>query len=137
MTLSMEKLVALCKRRGFVYPSSEVYGGLVSAWDYGPLGVALKNRIRDEWWREMTQLHDNIVGLDSSILMHPKVWEASGHVDNFSDPLVDCRKCKTRFRSDQVIIKDSKCPACGAKELTEARQFNLMFKTNLGSVEDR
>ena len=137
MTLTMEKLVALCKRRGFVYPSSEVYGGLVSAWDYGPLGVALKNRIRDEWWREMTQLHDNIVGLDSSILMHPKVWEASGHVDNFSDPLVDCRKCKTRFRSDQVIIKDSKCPACGATELTEARQFNLMFKTNLGSVEDK
>jgi glycyl-tRNA synthetase len=130
----MDQIVSLCKRRGFIFPSSEVYGGLASAWDYGPLGVALKNRLRDLWWREMTQLHDNIVGLDAAILMHPKVWEASGHVQNFTDPLVDCRNCKSRFRADQVDLA-SPCPTCGQRELTDPRQFNMMFRTQLGPVE--
>jgi len=135
---TMDKLVSLCKRRGFVYQSSEIYGGLASAWDYGPLGVELKNRIREFWWREMTQLHDNIVGLDASIMMHPKVWEASGHVENFSDPLVDCKSCRHRFREDQIPEENRNsrtCPDCGG-ELTEARQFNLMFRTNIGPVAD-
>jgi glycyl-tRNA synthetase len=135
--VSMDTLVSLCKRRGFVYQSSEVYGGLASAWDYGPLGVELKNRIQRTWWRAMTQLHDNIVGLDAAILMHPRVWEASGHVENFTDPLVDCRKCKNRFRADQVpeeLMVEHRCPECGG-ELTDPRQFNLMFKTHLGPVE--
>ena len=130
----MEQLVSLCKRRGFIFPSSEVYGGLSSAWDYGPLGVALKNRLRDIWWREMTQLNDNIVGLDAAILMHPQVWHASGHVDHFTDPLVDCRNCKSRFRADQVDV-DGPCPTCGKSELTDPRQFNMMFRTHLGPVE--
>jgi glycyl-tRNA synthetase len=135
--VSMDTMVSLCKRRGFVYQSSEVYGGLASAWDYGPLGVELKNRIQRTWWRAMTQLHDNIVGLDAAILMHPRVWEASGHVENFTDPLVDCRKCKNRFRADQVpeeLMVEHRCPECGG-ELTDPRQFNLMFKTHLGPVE--
>jgi glycyl-tRNA synthetase len=134
----MDTLVSLCKRRGFVYQSSEVYGGLASAWDYGPLGVELKNRIQRFWWREMTQAHDNIVGLDAAILMHPRVWEASGHVENFTDPLVDCKKCKQRFRADQVpeeLMAAHRCPECGG-ELTDARQFNLMFKTHIGPVEN-
>jgi glycyl-tRNA synthetase len=137
-SVTMEKLVSLCKRRGFIYQSSEIYGGLASAWDYGPLGVGLKNKIRDFWWREMTQLHDNIVGLDASIMMHPRVWEASGHVENFTDPLVDCKKCKHRFREDQIPEENRNtqtCPDCGG-ELTEARQFNLMFKTNIGPVAE-
>ncbi len=137
-TGTMEKLVSLCKRRGFIYQSSEIYGGLASAWDYGPLGVELKNRIREFWWREMTQLHDNIVGLDAAIMMHPKVWEASGHVENFTDPLVDCKSCKHRFREDQIPEENRTnhtCPDCGG-ELTEARQFNLMFSTNIGPVAD-
>lgn len=135
---TMEKLVSLCKRRGFIFQSSEIYGGLASAWDYGPLGVELKNNIRDFWWREMTQLNDNIVGLDASIMMHPRVWEASGHVENFTDPLVDCKSCKHRFREDKMPEqnrKERKCPDCGG-ELTEARQFNLMFKTHIGPVEE-
>jgi glycyl-tRNA synthetase len=135
--VSMDTLVSLCKRRGFVYQSSEVYGGLASAWDYGPLGVELKNRIQRTWWKAMTQLHDNIVGLDAAILMHPRVWEASGHVENFTDPLVDCRKCKNRFRADQIpeeLMAEHRCPECGG-ELTDPRQFNLMFKTHLGPVE--
>ena len=135
---TMEKLVSLCKRRGFIFQSSEIYGGLASAWDYGPLGVALKNNIRDFWWREMTQLHDNIVGLDAAIMMHPRVWEASGHIENFSDPLVDCKSCKHRFREDKIPEENrtgKKCPDCGG-ELTEARQFNLMFKTHIGPVEE-
>ena len=134
----MEKLVSLCKRRGFIFQSSEVYGGLSSAWDYGPLGSALKNNLRDYWWREMTQLNENIVGLDAAIMMHPRVWEASGHVENFTDPLVDCKKCKHRFREDQMPEENQKsriCPDCGG-ELTEARQFNLMFQTHMGPVED-
>jgi len=134
----MEELVSLCKRRGFVFQSSEIYGGLSSAWDYGPMGVELKNNIRDFWWREMTQYYDNIVGLDAAILMHPRVWEASGHVESFTDPLVDCKGCKQRFREDNVLEENRvsrTCPECGG-ELTEPRQFNLMFKTHIGPVED-
>ncbi len=136
--LTMEGLVSLCKRRGFVYQSSEIYGGLASAWDYGPLGVELKNNIRDFWWKEMTRMYDNIVGLDASIMMRPEVWEASGHIENFSDPLVDCRQCKHRFRADKLekeALDNKKCPDCGG-ELTDPRQFNLMFKTQIGPVED-
>ena len=136
--VSMDKLVSLCKRRGFVYQSSEIYGGLSSAWDYGPLGVELKKNIQNTWWKEMTQLHDNIVGIDAAILMHPRVWEASGHVENFSDPLVDCKECKTRFRADHLdeeALASKKCPDCGG-ELTEPRQFNLMFQTHMGPVAD-
>ena len=136
MSLSLEKIVSLSKRRGFVFQSSEIYGGLSSAWDYGPLGVELKNRIQGRWWKEMTQLHDNIVGIDAAILMHPRVWEASGHVENFHDPMVDCRECKSRFRADHVDM-DAACPNCGRKgSFTEPRQFNLMFKTSIGSTDD-
>jgi len=135
-TVTMEKLVSLCKRRGFIYQSSEIYGGLSGAWDYGPLGVELKNRIRDFWWKEMTQLHDNIVGIDAAIMMHPKVWEASGHVANFSDPMVDCRQCKSRFRADHIDLAAA-CPVCGTKgSFTEPREFNLMFSTHMGPVKD-
>lgn len=134
--VTMEKLVSLCKRRGFIYQSSEIYGGLSGAWDYGPLGVSLKNNVRDFWWKEMTQLHDNIVGLDAAIMMHPKVWEASGHVSNFTDPMVDCRQCKSRFRADHIDL-DAACPVCGTKDsFTEPREFNLMFSTHLGAVKD-
>ncbi len=135
---SMEKIVSLAKRRGFVYPSSEIYGGLSATWDYGPLGVELKKNIQEIWWREMTRLQDNIVGLDAAIMMHPRTWEASGHVENFSDPLVDCKQCKTRFREDKLapeVIESKICPECGG-ELTEPRQFNLMFSTHLGPVAD-
>ncbi|MDY7029378.1 MAG: glycine--tRNA ligase [Spirochaetota bacterium] len=132
---TMDKLVSLCKRRGFVYQSSEVYGGLTGAWDYGPLGVELKNNVERFWWKEMTQLHDNIVGLDAAIMMHPRTWEASGHVENFSDPLVDCRNCKSRFRADQIDL-DAPCPVCGEKgTFTEPRDFNLMFSTYMGAVK--
>ena len=134
---TMEKITSLAKRRGFVFQSSEIYGGQNGAWDYGPLGVELKNRISRNWWREMTQLHDNIVGLDAAILMHPRTWEASGHVENFTDPLVDCKKCKARFRADQIPpenLAEKKCPDCGG-ELTDTRKFNLMFKTRIGPVE--
>jgi glycyl-tRNA synthetase len=133
----MEKITSLAKRRGFVFQSSEIYGGQNGAWDYGPLGVELKNRVSRNWWKEMTQLHDNIVGLDAAILMHPRTWEASGHVENFTDPLVDCKKCKTRFRADQIPpenLAEKKCPDCGG-ELTDTRKFNLMFKTHIGPVE--
>lgn len=134
--VTMEKLVSLCKRRGIVYQSSEIYGGMSGAWDYGPLGVNLKNNVRDYWWKEMTQLQDNIVGLDASIMMHPKVWEASGHVDSFTDPMVDCKECKSRFRSDHIDLTAA-CPNCGAKEsFTEPRQFNMMFSTHLGPIAD-
>ncbi len=134
--VTMEKLVSLCKRRGFIYQSSEIYGGMAGAWDYGPLGVELKNNIKDYWWKEMTQLHDNIVGLDAAIMMHPKIWEASGHVDSFTDPMVDCKECNARFRSDHIDL-DAACPNCGAKDsFTEPRQFNLMFSTHLGPVAD-
>ncbi|MDP2360969.1 MAG: glycine--tRNA ligase [bacterium] len=130
----MDKLVSLCKRRGFIFPSSEIYGGLASCWDYGPLGVELKNNLQRAWWTEMTRRHDNIVGLDASILMRPEVWQASGHVDGFVDPLVDCKECRARFRADQ-IDPAAPCPNCGGA-LTEPRQFNLMFRTHLGPLED-
>ncbi len=136
--LTMETLVSLCKQRGFVFQSSEIYGGLSSAWDYGPLGVELKNRIQRFWWREMTQLQDNIVGLDAAIMMHPRVWEASGHVESFTDPLVDCKSCKQRFREDLIPednLKNRTCPECGGP-LTETRKFNLMFRTHIGPVEN-
>ncbi|HEY3096450.1 MAG TPA: glycine--tRNA ligase [Acidimicrobiia bacterium] len=132
----MERVVNLCKRRGLVFPSSEIYGGFRSTWDYGPLGVLLKRNVKDAWWRSMVQLRDDVVGLDSAILMHPKVWEASGHVQAFTDPLVDCRNCKERFRADDLPASGA-CPNCGTKDsFTEARQFNLMFKTFVGPVED-
>ena len=138
----MDKLVSLLKHRGFVFPSSDIYGGLNSCYDYGPLGVELKRRVKEFWWNSMVQQNANIEGLDSSILMHPKIWEASGHVENFTDPLVDCKVCKNRFRADQIEgmqcpQKPSKTfPDCGG-ELTEARQFNLMFKTFMGPVEEQ
>ncbi len=129
----MEKVVNLCKRRGFVFPSSEIYGGFRSTYDYGPLGVLMLRNVKDEWWRSMVQLRDDVVGLDSAILMSPKVWEASGHLANFTDPLVDCRNCKERWRADHV---EGVCPNCGSTDLTEARAFNMMFKTFVGPVED-
>jgi glycyl-tRNA synthetase len=142
-TTLMDKLVSLCKRRGFVFQSSEIYGGLGSVWDYGPLGVELKRNVKDRWWHAMVRARDDIEGLDAAILMHPKVWEASGHVAGFTDPLVDCRQCKNRFRADDPRIKgtpgqpDSQCPVCGTRgSLTEARLFNLMFKTFMGPVEE-
>jgi glycyl-tRNA synthetase len=132
----MERVVNLCKRRGFVFPSSEIYGGFRSTWDYGPFGVLLKRNVKEAWWRSMVQLRDDIVGLDAAILMHPRVWEASGHVQAFTDPLVDCRNCKERFRADH-LPESGACPNCGAKgAFTEARHFNLMFKTHVGPVED-
>jgi len=132
----MERVVNLCKRRGFVFPSSEIYGGFRSTWDYGPLGVLLKRNVKDAWWKAMVQLRDDIVGLDAAILMHPRVWEASGHLETFADPLVDCRNCKERFRADHLPASGA-CPNCGAKDsFTEARNFNLMFKTFVGPVEE-
>jgi glycyl-tRNA synthetase len=129
----MEKLVSLCKRRGFIFQSSEIYGGINSCWDYGPLGVELKRNIKMEWWRRMVQLRPDIEGIDASILMHPDVWRASGHVESFTDPLVDCKSCKQRFKADE--IEGQRCPVCGG-ELTPVRQFNLMFKTFMGPVEE-
>jgi glycyl-tRNA synthetase len=132
----MDRVVNLAKRRGLVFPSSEIYGGFRSTWDYGPLGVLLKRNVKDAWWRSMVQLRDDIVGLDASILMSPKVWEASGHLATFTDPLVDCRNCKERFRADHLPASGA-CPNCGSKDsFTEARHFNLMFKTFVGPVED-
>jgi glycyl-tRNA synthetase len=129
----MEKLVSLCRRRGFIFPSSEIYGGLSSCWDYGPLGVELKQNIKQAWWRAVVQGRDDMVGLDASILMHPQVWEASGHLKGFIDPLVECKSCHLRWRVDD--LKGSTCPSCGG-EVTEPRMFNLMFKTFMGPVED-
>jgi len=162
--VDMDKIVSLCKRRGFIFQSSEIYGGTGSCWDYGPLGVELKNNVKRLWWRDSAQARSDMVGLDSSILMHPRVWQASGHLDHFTDPMVDCRACKKRFRSDKIEddtwvhycaatkgnkfnvlggeackhcgTKRTLCPACGKGELTEPRQFNLMFKTFMGPVED-
>jgi len=137
MTVTMEKVVNLCKRRGFVFPSSEIYGGFASTWDYGPLGIELKRNIREAWWRYMVTSRENVVGLESAILMHPRVWEASGHVAGFSDPLVDCRVCKRRFRADHIPAKeDRQCPKGVECDFTDVRQFNLMFKTFVGPVED-
>jgi glycyl-tRNA synthetase len=162
--VDMDTLVSLCKRRGFIFQSSEIYGGLGSAWDYGPLGAELKRNVRNLWWRDVVHLRRDVVGLEAAVLMHPRVWEASGHLERFSDPMVDCKACKRRFRADQLderpwvhycpATKDNKfdvpagepcrhcgarrtlCPECGKGELTEPRQFNLMLKTFLGPVED-
>ena len=154
---TMDKIVALCKGRGFVYPGSEIYGGLSNSWDYGPLGVEFKNNIKRAWWRKFVQESPHNVGLDAAILMNPQTWVASGHVGGFSDPLMDCKDCKTRHRADQLIeaqtgvstggwsneqmmqyIKDNgiKCPNCGSTNFTDIRQFNLMFKTFQGVTED-
>ncbi|MFI5279430.1 MAG: glycine--tRNA ligase [Gemmatimonadales bacterium] len=138
----MEKVVSLCKRRGFVFQSSELYGGLGSVWDYGPLGVELKRNVKDRWWNAMVRERDDIEGLDAGILMHPRVWEASAHVATFNDPMVDCKTCKARFRADKLM--DAQCPQKPSKHpgehttcaLTEPRQFNLMFKTFMGPLED-
>ncbi len=132
----MDRVVNLSKRRGLVFPSSEIYGGFRSTWDYGPLGVLLKRNVKDAWWRSMVQERDDVVGLDAAILMAPRVWEASGHIATFTDPLVDCKHCKERFRADQ-LPESGACPNCGNKDtFTEARNFNLMFKTHVGPVED-
>ena len=149
---SLETIASLCKRRGFIFQSSEIYGGINGFWDYGPLGAQLKRNIRDSWWRNIVQSRENVVGLDASIIMHPRVWEASGHVGGFADPMVDCRACKKRYRADQLCEEQSKqliktatgfqlpdgivCTACKSKDLTEPRAFNLMFKTFVGPVED-
>ncbi|MFM8594122.1 MAG: glycine--tRNA ligase [Chloroflexota bacterium] len=154
---SMDKIAALCKRRGIVFPGSDIYGGLANTWDYGPLGAELKRNVKNLWWTTFVHRRRDVVGLDAGILMHPKVWEASGHVQNFNDPLVDCKTCKARFRADHLIedrlgehaegktpaqmsamIRDAglKCPNCGNATLTEARQFNMMFRTTIGPVEE-
>ena len=137
-TQRMEKIVSLCKRRGFIFQSSEIYGGLNGCWDYGPLGVELKRNLKNYWWRVTVHERDDVVGMDGSILMNRAVWKASGHEDTFSDPLVDCRSCKARLRADQVIERKDvqQCPNCGGKDLTEPRPFNLMFKTYVGATED-
>ncbi|MFZ9796545.1 MAG: glycine--tRNA ligase [Candidatus Nanopelagicales bacterium] len=147
----VEAVVNLCKRRGFVYPSSEIYGGTRSAWDYGPLGVALKENVRNQWWNSMVKFRDDVVGLDSSIILAPQVWQASGHVDAFVDPLTECKKCHKRYRADQLIenyenkhkktptngLKDIACVNCGSKgEFTEERMFNGMLTTSIGVAED-
>jgi glycyl-tRNA synthetase len=129
----MDKIVSLARRRGFVFPSSEIYGGLNSCWDYGPIGSELKNNIKAAWWREVIRKRDDMVGVDTSILMHPQVWQASGHLEGFADPLVDCLSCRQRFRAD-TLTQDN-CPDCGGR-ITEPRLFNLMFKTFMGPVED-
>ncbi len=151
--LTMEALASLCKRRGFIYQTSEPYGGLNGFWDYGPLGCELKRNIREAWWRAMVHRRNDVVGLDSAIIMHPRVWEASGHLEGFTDPMVDCRACRRRFRADQLceeqgaklqkvpdgrlrLPEGMKCPSCGSPDLTEPRSFNLMFKTFVGPVED-
>ncbi len=134
----MEKIVSLCKRRGFIFQSSEIYGGLNGCWDYGPLGVELKRNLKNYWWRVMVHERDDVVGMDGSILMNRAVWKASGHEDTFSDPMVDCRSCKARLRLDQLIDKKGvkQCPNCGGQDLTAPRAFNLMFKTFIGASED-
>jgi len=140
--VTLDEIVALCKRRGFIFPSSEIYGGVGSTYDYGHYGVLLKNNVKGEWWRAMLSERDDIVALDSAILQHPRVWEASGHLEGFTDPLVDCRTCKQRFRADK--LEDARCPQKPSKvpgegpdcDLTDAREFNLMFETNVGPVRD-
>src|SRR6187401_1868776 len=140
--VEMDKIVSLSKRRGFIFQSSEIYGGTGSCWDYGPLGVELKNNVKRAWWRDSVQNRGDMVGLDASILMHPRVWKASGHLDHFTDPMVDCKACKGRFRADK--LEDARCPEKPSKrpgqchgELTEPRAFNLMFKTSIGALEDK
>src|SRR6266576_3556068 len=137
-TQRMEKIVSLCKRRGFIFQSSEIYGGLNGAWDYGPLGVELKRNLKNYWWRVMVHERDDVVGMDGAILTHPEVLKASGHVEGFSDPMVDCRICKAHLRADQLVEKKGvkQCPNCGGKDLTETRQFNLMFETHVGAAAE-
>ncbi len=134
----MEKIVSLCKRRGFIFQSSEIYGGLNGAWDYGPLGVELKRNLKNYWWHVTVHERDDVVGMDGSILTHPAVLKASGHVEGFSDPMIDCRTCKAHLRTDQVVEKKGvkQCPNCGGKDLTAPRQFNLMFETHVGAATD-
>ena len=132
-TVDLEQIMSLCKRRGLIFQSSEIYGGLGSTWDYGPLGVELKRNVKEAWWRTMVWSRDDVVGLDAAVLMHPDVWRASGHVQSFADPLVECRECHQRWREDQ--LDERACPDCGG-ELTPARMFNLMFRTNMGPVEE-
>ena len=132
---SIEKIVSLSKRRGFIFQSSEIYGGLASTWDYGPLGVEMKNNIKNLWWQDIVTSRRNVVGMDAAILMHPAVWEASGHVQNFHDPMVDCKNCKARYRADHIDLSKP-CERCGKTDWTEPRQFNLMFKTSLGALAD-
>ena len=140
--VEMDKIVSLCKRRGFIFQSSEIYGGTGSCWDYGPLGVELKNNVKRAWWRDCVHSRGDMVGLDASILMHPRVWQASGHLEHFTDPMVDCKLCKGRFRADK--LEDARCPQKPSKQpgqhdacqLTEPRMFNLMFKTFMGPVEE-
>ncbi|MCH8160865.1 MAG: glycine--tRNA ligase [Chloroflexi bacterium] len=131
--VELDVMASLCKRRGFIFPSSEIYGGFESTWDYGPMGVELKRNVKQAWWKAMVQERDDIVGLDAAILMSPKVWEASGHTKNFNDPLVECKSCRKRFREDEIDAKA--CPSCEG-ELAEPRQFNTMFKTFVGPIED-
>src|SRR5881409_2277858 len=134
----MEKIVNLCKRRGFIFQASEIYGGLNGAWDYGPLGVELKRNLKNYWWRVMVHEREDVVGMDGAILTPPEVLSASGHVEGFSDPMIDCRSCKAHLRADQVLEKKGvrQCPNCGGKDLTEARPFNLMFQTQVGASVD-
>lgn len=133
----MEKIIALCKRRGFIFPGSEIYGGLANSWDYGPAGVELKNNIKNLWWETFVKKREDMVGIDAALIMNPRVWKASGHLDNFSDPLVECKKCHARLRADH-LPSDKKCPNCGAKDnFTEAKNFNLMLKTFLGPAEEK
>ncbi len=132
-SVTMEKIVSLCKRRGFIFQSSEIYGGLGSCWDYGPVGVELKRNVKNAWWRSIVETRGDVVGLDCSIMMHPMVWKASGHLEGFTDPLVECKGCHMRWRADQ--LDKPACPSCGG-ELSEPRNFNLMFKTFMGAVED-
>jgi glycyl-tRNA synthetase len=152
----METITSLCKRRGFIFPSSEIYGGLRSTWDYGPVGVELKRNVKNAWWKHMVQLREDVVGIDAAILMHPRTWEASGHVETFSDPLVECLRCHQRFRADHLpgfhapqsgheagaeaqtvdMAAGARCPNCGHDRFTDPRNFNLMFKTYMGPVED-
>jgi glycyl-tRNA synthetase len=128
-----EKIVNLCKRRGFIFPSAEIYGGFRSTYDYGPVGVLMLRNVKDAWWRSMVQLRDDVVGIDAAVLSSPRIWEASGHLASFTDPLVDCRHCHERWRADKI---DGTCPNCGSQDLTEPRAFNLMFKTYAGPVEE-
>ena len=134
----MEKIISLCKRRGFIFQSSEIYGGLGSIWDYGPLGAELKRNVKNAWWKETVQQRSDIVGLDAGILMHPDIWKASGHVENFYDKYLDCRNCKKRIRSDDPELKEGSnlCPFCGKAELTDPREFDLMFKTFIGPLQE-
>ena len=131
---TMEELVALCKRRGFIFQSNDIYGGIKGLYDYGPMGVELKNNLKSSWWKSMVYERDDIEGIDASILTAPSVLKHSGHEDTFTDPLVDCRSCKSRWTSDQLDNKS--CPNCNSKDITEARPFNLMFKTSIGPIDD-